>query len=459
MNLRHSLLVVVLLAAAGGTAAWWVTNDRPQDRSLAGRGVAVFINGDAGIGKTRLVEEFTRAAEARGAETLWASAYEGEGGPAFWLWAQILTAHARSRTSAQLASATEGVLAEVATLIPEFEGSLPSGHGGGKVLKDLGRFRPFEAVARLLDLASRERPLVIVLDDLHWADEASLSLLRFVASGTRSQRLLLVGTYRAREAPDVLREACGYCARVLSFTQELHLEGLSRQDAEHFVRSAVRELPSREIVDSVHERTEGNPFFLQEVVRHAESMQSWNAPLPESVRQAVRLRLEGLDAACGEVLQVAAVIGRDFLLPVLARASGRPDVEVLALLDQAERRGVAMPQHSSPTEYRFRHMLIRETLYESLPRAEVAQAHARVGQALEALHGDDVAPPLAELAHHFAEALVVGGAEKAIRYAQQAGEQEIERLAYERSGEHYALALKCSTPIPRWTGGGGASCC
>jgi DNA-binding winged helix-turn-helix (wHTH) protein len=189
------------------------------DRALSGRGAAVFVAGEAGIGKTRIAEEFTRAARARGAGTLWASAYEGEGGPAFWVWTQILTAYARSRTSEQLAGASREVLEEVATLIPELQESLPAARRRARVVRDLGRFRAFEAVARLLDVASRERALVLALDDLHWADEASLDLLRFVASGARGQRLLLVGTYREREAPDVLRDACGYCNRVLSFTQ------------------------------------------------------------------------------------------------------------------------------------------------------------------------------------------------------------------------------------------------
>ncbi|MDQ3486073.1 MAG: protein kinase [Actinomycetota bacterium] len=442
-----------------GREAEVVAIRRTCDDALGGRGRLVLVAGEPGIGKTRTAEEITTYAGIRGAQVLWGRCYEGDGAPAYWPWVQVLRAfvHDRDPEDLRVELGTGGAV--IAQVVPEIRDRLPDLGPAPALSPEQARFALFDAVHSFMKNAAQRQPLVLVLDDLHWADEPSLLLLRYLVSELAVGRILIIGTYRdvavGRHHPLAATLADLHRHGV---TQRVVLRGLSVDDVDRYIEIALGRSPLTSLVEAVHRETEGNPFFLSEVVRllaaegrlDEPNRARWGMTIPQSVREVIGRRLELLTTRCNKVLALAAVVGREFSLEVLGRVDEQPLDEVLDALDEAI--GAQLVEETDrPSQYRFSHALIRETLYEELALSRRVLVHRRIGVALEALYADRE-PPLAELAHHFSKAVSGGDVDKAVGYADRAASRADGALAYEEAARLFALALQdlelAATPEP-----------
>ena len=236
--------------------------------ALAGHGRMVMLAGEPGIGKTRTAQELASEAETHGALVLWGWCYEGEGAPPYWPWVQPIRNYVRNANSGQLRSLMGPGAADIAEVIPEVRAKLPDLEPPPVLGPEQARFRLFDSLTTFLTHVSQEQPLVIVLDDLHWADQSSLLLLEFVAKGIAASRVLIVGTYRdievSRDRP--LAQTLGGMVQEQEFSR-VQLAGLTQQEVGQFVEAHVAiDLPLG-VVEAIHSRTEGNPLFIREVVQ------------------------------------------------------------------------------------------------------------------------------------------------------------------------------------------------
>jgi predicted ATPase/DNA-binding CsgD family transcriptional regulator len=431
---------------------------------LTGQGRLAMLVGEAGIGKTRTAREFAAAAEQQGAQSLWGRCYENPGAPPFWPWVEIIRAYAQERAADQLLAEMGAGATDIAGIVPEVRERLP-GLAAPPPLEspEQARFRLFDSVTSFLSTAARVQPLVLILDNLHWADKPSLLLLEFLARELEKSRLLVVGTYRDVELSRAhpLSETLGELTREVTVRRIL-LRGLRREDADRLMLAAAGRPSDPWLVEAVYRQTEGNPLFMTEVVRlllqegvlppHPSSPIRQPRPttgaslqigIPEGVREVIGKRLNRLSNHCNQTLTHAAVIGRGFGLKEVAYLlDGASEEQVLEALEEAVAARIIEELPQAVGQYQFTHALIRETLYDELTIARRVRLHRRTGEALEALYRQDVEPHLARLAYHFSEAAPEGGVEEAITYAVQAGERANALLAYEEAARHYELALR-----------------
>jgi DNA-binding CsgD family transcriptional regulator len=422
------------------------------EQALARRGRGVMIAGEPGIGKTRTAQEFSEHATRQGASVLWGRCHEQAGAPPYWPWVQIIRSLLQSRTpGAPLGDLGPGA-ADIADLAPEMRDRLP-GSGSGARLKDTAeaRFRMFDAIRRLLAGACEHQPLVLVLDDLHWADAPSLRLLEFLAPEIADIALMLVGTYRATELSrqHPLSNTLGGLARAPHIAR-VNLAGLSVEEAQAFITAACGAMPPAWFIRSLHQQTEGNPLFLREIVRFLEQQgiltAEFEAPdaalprvirVPEGLKEVIGRRLNLLSPACNEVLALASVIGRNFSLELLMRAAAPLAAdEVIEALDEA--LAARIVNEAGDRRYQFIHNLVRVTLYDELSASVRRRMHRTVGTALEALGGGDRRALLPELAHHFSAS---GDLDRGIDYAVRAGQSAEALLAFEDAAQFFQMAL------------------
>lgn len=418
-------------------------------QASAGQGRLFTVVGEPGIGKTRLVEELGQRAEREGALVLWARGWEGGGAPAYWPWVQVLRGLAAERDVHQLEPELGRGGGWVAQLVPELSERLPDLPEPGFADSEQARFALFDAVTSFLVRASAEVPLVVVLDDLHAAFEPSLLLLAFFARAIPDAAIMVVASHQ-EPVPEAPAEVHRLLADLRRSSRRIVLGGLGLDDLGRLIEHRGGSRAASELVAAVHEATEGNPFFSDELVRllaaddrlaaSADAAAS-QLPLPDSVREAIGLRLEPLGERALGTLAVASVIGRTLRLATLERATGRGREELLELLDQAVAANLLRPLPSMG-EYAFTHGLVRETLYCGLGSAERMRAHRAVGEALERMRGAVAEESLSELAFHFLEAAPAGDPLKAVDYAQRAGDRAMALLAYERAAQLFEDALR-----------------
>lgn len=424
------------------------------EEAAAGRGRLLLIAGEPGIGKTRLVDEFSSHAAGRGAQVLW-GACQGMGEPAYWPWLQIIRQRVRSCELAQLVEELGPGVADIAPLVDEVRERLPDAPVRAATLEpEQARFRLFDSIATFLKNVARAQPVLLVLDDLHWADEASMQLLQFLSRELRDARLLVVGTYRhdeiGRQHP--LSRALGD----LTISGRIVLAGFSQPEVSRFIRAMLDTECPDSVATAVHRHTEGNPFFVSEVVRllafdgrlpRAQDIESGALGIPQGVREVIGRRLDRLSEECNRTLAVAAVIGREFDIELLASASGVTRARLPELLQEAVAARVLAERPSGPGGFRFAHDLIRAALYSELPSEQQRHLHQRVGETLEVFCAGDLEPHLAELAHHFFEGMrvgnAIGDATKATDYAIRAGQQALGMFAHEDAVKHFERARAC----------------
>ena len=417
--------------------------------ATGGRERLFLITGEPGIGKTWLAEHIAAHASAQGIRVYWGRCWEGGGAPPFWPWGQVIDALADDYDDQTLVSWLGAGTARVAQLVPGLAGRLGVTTMPEAVSResDAARFYLFEAVTGLFRHAALVQPLLLILDDLHAADEPSRLLLEFLVRQLRGARLLVVATHRdiAMDRPERIDDAVGPLVRE---GQLVSLSGLSRNDVKDLIEVLSGAVPSQAQVAAVYQRTEGNPLFVREVVRlqAAEANQD-RAPgtggmsIPGSVRAVIGRRLAPLSASAVRVLSAAAVVGREFDLSLVEPASDLAGERILDSLSEAVALGVVVEDDRTGSGYRFSHSLIREVLYERLPIPVRMQLHRRVGEAIERLYGSGTGAHVAELARHFAEVAAVGDADKALIYARLAGERALAMHAYEEAAAEYQRAL------------------
>lgn len=417
--------------------------------AFAGRGGLYLLVGDPGIGKTRLADEFCAHAQASGALTFWGRCWEGGGAPAYWPWVQVVRSYLRQRDPAWLEGELGSGAEYIAQIVPELRDAIPGLRPVAKLDAEHLRFSLFDAVSAFLQRAATREPLVVVLDDLHAADPPSLLLLQFVARDLRGSRLLVLGSFRDAE-PRVTPAVGALLAGLARDGRRLPLRGLSHDAVAALIADACSAAPDASLAATIHRTTDGNPFFVDEVVRllrsegRLEERHPARRPLgiPGGVRDAIGQRLALLSPQTRSVLSVAAVVGRDFDARVVEHSAVLTAEDVLAALDEAMSARVVTEALRAARRYSFRHALVRETLYEELPAGTRARLHHEVGEALERLHGEAADDHVAELAHHFFEAAAVGGAQKALDLSERAGDRARKMLAFEEGREHYGRALQ-----------------
>jgi class 3 adenylate cyclase len=424
---------------------------RGLEDALSGKGRIQLLVGEPGIGKTRMAEELATYAALRGAQALWGRCYEGEGAPAYWPWVQIIRAHVHEREPKALLSEMGPGAADIAEVVSEVRERLPGLPAPAQLGAEEARFRLFDSITTFLRNASREQPIVLIVDDLHWADKPSLLLLQFLARELEGSRLLILGSYRdveiGRQHP--LEETLAELARNQRCERVL-LRGLSERDVARFIELTAGQAPPPALVEAVYRETEGNPFFVHEVVRllqadgrldRPEEVASWSVEIPQGVRQVIGRRLSALPEECNRLLAIASVVGREFDLRVLVRAGELSEDRALELLERAEDARVVAEVEGAPSRYRFIHALVRETLYEEIRSTRRLRLHRSVAQVLEEIHAAKPEPVLAELAFHYCEAAPGGDVDKAVDYAVRAAERADESLAYEETVVNYERAL------------------
>lgn len=414
------------------------------DSAAAGRGRLLLVVGEAGIGKTRLADELGDRARARGILVLSGRCWEGGGAPVYWPWQQVMRAYAAARDANAVAHGLGRAAPRLAQIAPDvFDGAVEAVPDSRDA--EPARFALFDATVMFLRAAARAEPVVLVLDDLHAADAPSLLLLQFLARDLRDVPLLVIGTYRDVEA---LRqpEVAAVLGALSREGYHVRLGGLGRDDVAAFMAQFIGQPASDALVRTVHEATDGNPFFVEEVVRllvaedrlDGDPERTPSLRIPDGVRATIRRRLDPLPSGVMRVLQIACVVGREFDLGLVERVAGAP---VLPAVDEAVAAGVVASVDGRPGRFTFCHALIRETLVDGLAPADRMSLHRGVGQALEALVAADPEPHLAVLAHHFFQAAAPDDVDRAIDYSLRAAQRETTLLAYERAVAHCRRAL------------------
>ena len=365
---------------------------------------------------------------------------------------QAIRTYVRDVDPEQLRSEMGAGAADIGQVVSDVGDRLPGLQAPPQLEPEQARFRLFDSITAFLKSAGRRQPLVLVLDDLHWADHPSLLLLEFVAQELGNARLMVIGTYRdvdlSRQHPlsqslgELTRSAEGGFQRVL-------LRGLDQSDVGRFIELASGVTPPTGMVEAVHRQTEGNPLFVTEVVRllvqegeltqeNAGQRDSWSVRIPEGVREVIGRRLDRLSERCNETLTIASVVGREFtvdqLSPLIEDISGD---RLLEVLDEALAARVIEELPSAVGRYQFTHALIQETLAEELSTTRKVRLHARIAEALELLYGADAEVHAAQLAYHFAEAATVTGPEKLVLYSSLAGERALLAYGWEEALTHF----------------------
>jgi len=423
--------------------------------ALSGRGRLVTLVGEPGIGKTRTAQELATYAGLRSAQVLWGRCYEEQGMPPYWPWVQAIRSYVRERDPEELRSEMGAGAADIAEVVSDVKERLPDLRPPPQLESpEQARFRLFDSITAFLKSASQKQPLVLVLDDLHWADQPSLLLLQFIARELGNSRLLLVGTYRdmelSRQHP--LAETLGELTRERLF-QRVLLRGLSQQDVGRFIEMAAGVDPPSGLAEAVHTQTEGNPLFVTEVVRllvqegeltrEAGTRDSWTVRIPEGVREVIGRRLNRLSQRCNETLTIASVVGREFELRQLTPlVEDMTEDRLLEVLEEALSARVIEELPQAVGRYQFTHALIQETLTEELTLTRRVRLHARIAETLEELYGENLEAHAAELAHHFAEAESVHGTAKLVRYSLLAGERALATFAWEEALSHCRQGLQ-----------------
>ena len=419
----------------------------------------VLISGEAGIGKTTLCADLARRAHADGAAVLLGRCDEELTVP-FQPFVDALTHLVRHAPTALLEAHVEEHGAAVLPLVPALRDRLgalpepPSADDAGE------RHEVFGAVRSLLTAVAADHPVVLVVDDLQWADKASLQLLRHLVDAVDSAPLLVLGTFRDVDLSHghPLTEILAAFRRQPRVTR-IELGGLEDSSVLAFVEAAAGhglDAAGVDLAHALYRETDGNPFFVGELLRHLvesgvitqDVTGRWSTgsggpiALPTSVREVVGARVARLGDRAAAVLAVAAVIGQHFDLELLALAADTPEEDVLDVLDAAAAVAVVAETPGRPGWYRFSHAIIQHTLYLDLGPTRQSRVHRRVAEALETLSAGDPGDRIGQLAHHWTAATRAVDADKAIAYSRQAAEAALAAFAPEEAVRYFGQALE-----------------
>jgi DNA-binding SARP family transcriptional activator len=413
-----------------------VVNGTVDQAIAGGRGLLV-VEGEPGAGKTRLLDEATAYATKRGVAVVWGRCLEGDGTPAMWPWLEAVGGLAALLDAAARAEARSGELG--ALLEPPGDGPVPA------ALPDAGaQFRLFEQVTAALGRVAGGRPVLVVIDDLQWADPASLRLFDHLAARLPAGAVL-AGALRDR-APTPRPELAATLAAAsrLPGHRRVGLGPLAAAEVAELVERETGHLPDAAAAAALLVRTGGNPFFVRELSRLlADRDPADDAGVPSGVRDVVRGRMAGLDGDAAALLQIAALVGRDVDLGLLARAAAL-DVEVcLERLEPVGALGLLTPTPDDPFSFRFAHDLVRESVVETTPPLRATRLHLAIADALDSGVGGGVGTASPErLAHHLWSAGPLAAPERTARALVDAGRRALAKYAYAAAERHLGSAAR-----------------
>ena len=401
------------------------------DDAIAGRPQVVVCRGEPGIGKTRLAQEVSQLARGQSVAAAWGTALDSDGAPPYWPWTQVLRALEGSEVSS--VAAEHDLASDLVALEPRLFGR--SGGDDGKTAE--ARFRQFDAFARLLRQLAARRPLLIVLDDVHWADRPSVLMLRHVARSLTDERLMLLVNMRDTEHAhvdvlyDLLREPV---------TRDVELGGLSVEAVAVQLGAVTGRAVDLAEAEQVHALTGGNPFFVAEVGRVLPARRIGGVVVTANIHGAIAARLNRLSSGCVEVLRAASLVGREFSAPLVAAMLEMPTLDCLRFIDEAAAAGL-VEDGPAPQEHRFTHALVRDAIEARLGAAERTRLHRAAAHVLERQCGIDPGPILFELARHWAAAAVDGERARAAEWIETAAWEALRGLAHEEAARLFQLAL------------------
>ncbi len=437
--------------------------DVARKAAEAGERRGALLAGEAGMGKTRLVTETAKAAHDAGAIVLYGRCDEELAIP-YQPWVEALGHYVASADDATLARHVPDDLAELGRVVPDVARRRPDLSLPTSVDAATDRHLLFRAVTSVLGDIARDQLCVLVLDDLHWADQATIALLRHALSAVDLGAVLVVGTYRDTDldATHPLTDALAALHREPGIDQ-ITLRGLDDTDIVAFVASIAGHGLADDgvaLAHAVRAETEGNPFFVGEVLRHLADTGAivqhdgrWEATvdlaevgLPASVRAVVGQRVRRLGPDAHQALVAASVIGREFDLDLVVAVATLDEDAVLDALDAATAAGLVAETAARPDRFTFTHALVQHTLCDELTGARRTRLHHRVAEALEATLGDDPGDRIGELATHWLAATRPADRDKAITYARQAGDRAMTALAPAEAARWYTQALHTLDP-------------
>lgn len=441
--------------------------DSALEDSRAAQGRSLLLAADPGMGKTRLMLEFRRRAAAMGAQVLIGRCHEGDGAPVYWPWVQVLRSYAQGCDDSSLLQQLGTGVTDIVQVLPELRERL--GQRDEAAVDgdpEQRRFRLFDAIANFLRRAALERPLVVVVDDLHWADKPSMLLMQFLVRELAEARVLLLSTTRIAEvSPRHPLHAVLQALRRLPQHRTLNVGGLAADEVHRLLESlAGGHLPTA-FARGLAQVTEGNPFFVTESFRHLVEQGAlirqgdrWipdaegvHVRMPDSVREVVSRRVDRLSDTCLGALKIAAVLGREFDARQLDQIADLKPGRLASALAEAVEARVVNVLPLAP-RYSFAHALIREALYEQIRERDRIALHCRAGEIIERAMGVAPGPEapgsvpegarLPELAHHYFRGMSADTVDRAITWCLRAGEWSIRNLAYEEATRQFERALR-----------------
>jgi class 3 adenylate cyclase/tetratricopeptide (TPR) repeat protein len=423
-------------------------------RAVGGAGSVFLIGGEAGLGKTRLVEEIAAVARTRGMFVVRGHCYDMEEAPPYTPFVEAIEYGLVVTTRELFRSAMGDAGPEIARFVPKVRVAFPDLPPPVALPGDQARHYMFESVCDFFARAAAIRPMMLVLEDLHWADRSTTELLRSIARRAGDAALLLIGTYRDVDLDlhDPFVAGIEQLAR-LPLVTRVTLKRLNVNEVAAILHGLSGRAPPERLVQLIFSETEGVPFFVEEVYRHLteenrllDAAGDWlpdgrigELEVPETVRLVLGHRIDRISETAQRIMTTAACIGRTFSFGFLAELADETEDRLLDALEEAERARLVLPEGIRQPRFLFAHEQIRQTLLGRLSFVRRQRLHRRVADTMERLYADQLDEHVSELAHH----LVQGGAhDRAAKYLLDAGTAAAARLATPEALDFFARAAE-----------------
>jgi tetratricopeptide (TPR) repeat protein len=412
--------------------------------------------GEPGIGKTRVLEEFTEAARASRALVLWGRCYEGEWAPPYGPFAQAIAEFVGNANPEDLRRNLGFGGPPLARLVPLLRERLPDLTQPVPLAPEEERFRLLDAASQLLIAVSQRAPLVVVLDDLHWADRGTLAMLRHVARFIARHRILMLGAYRDVEVDrhHPLTDALGALRREAPY-ERIQIKGLGAREVGSLLAAIADQNVPDNFANLIASETDGNPFFICELILHLTEEKKifrqdagWISDLtiektgiPEGVRQVILRRLSRLSDDANRLLTVASAFNGVFRFDIAAAVVGLNEGAALAAVDEALAAQIISPKGDAES-FDFAHTLFRQTLYSELSPPRQTRMHRRVAEAMEKTWGKKVGEHAGEVAYHYSRSASLGGARRGAAHAIVAADKAEAAYAHDEVVSYLRIALE-----------------
>jgi class 3 adenylate cyclase/tetratricopeptide (TPR) repeat protein len=429
--------------------------ERRLEAARAGSGGLAFVIGEPGIGKTRLLEEFTAHARSHGARVLWGRCFEGELSRPFGPFAEAIATYAKECEPEALREELSSFGGIVAKIAPELRERLPDLPEPTALAPEEERYRLLDAVAQVMWTFARNAPLVLVLDDLHWADGATLVLLRHLSRFLSRHPVLVLGAYRDveldRQHP--LGDALVALRREAE-VERIGLSGLPREAVTELLEAIARHEVPANFVEAITAETGGNPFFLREVLLHlveegklereagrfTTRFSIEEMGIPEGVRQVIGRRVSRLSKEANQLLATASGIVGGFRFEIAAAVADLEERAALDALDDALEAQLLRTTDAAEV-YDFTHALIRHTLYSELNPSRQVRLHRRLAEEMERRYGEQTAEHAFEIAQQWHRSAALPGADRGVAHCLAAADRAEQAAAHEEAAAALRMAL------------------